>query len=73
MADSLAGKQNILALRMLDRSDISDGFGIWDWSHWIRVEIACKSAVVSRPELPRQPRSCKKCENQRFEMKFNIV
>ena len=31
-----------------------DGYGVWDWSHWIRVEIPRKAAVL-RPELSRRP------------------
>ena len=55
LAGGLASKKNLLGL--LTRFDFFDGFGFWDWSHWIRVEIPCKTAVVSRPELPRRPHS----------------
>ena len=32
------------------------GLGFRDWSHWIRVEILCKTAVSARRELSRRPR-----------------
>ncbi len=36
------------------------GFRVQKRSHWIRVEIPCKTAVVSRPELRRRPDSWQK-------------
>ena len=35
-------------------------FRVQNWSHWIRVEILCKTAVVLRPELHRRPDSWQK-------------
>ena len=36
-----------------------DYFLFREWSHGIRVEIPCKTSVVSRLELPQRPRSRK--------------
>ena len=36
------------------------GFGVWEWFHWIRTEILCKTAVASCLQLLRRSCSCQK-------------
>ena len=38
------------------------GLGVWGRSHWIRVEMPCKSEVGSHPQLLRRPCPCEKHE-----------
>ena len=49
------------------------GFEVREVVHWMRVEILCKTEVVSRPGLRWQLHSCKKRENHRFEIKLKIL